>query len=123
VIVHTPRTHKEDITKKTASLIEDNIETSLVQLDHVDGSIIDRVINFEGILGITVQPQKITPDEAVDMMEEYGYDRFVLDSDISSSPSDPLSVPKTVHKLKLKGVDEKNIKKVSYSNTANFYGI
>jgi predicted metal-dependent TIM-barrel fold hydrolase len=123
VIVHTPRTHKEEITKKTASLIEDNIETSLVQLDHVDGSIIDRVINFEGILGITVQPQKITPDEAVDMMEEYGYDRFVLDSDISSSPSDPLSVPKTVHKLKLKGVDEKNIKKVSYSNTANFYGI
>jgi len=108
---------------KTASLIEDNIETSLVQLDHVDGSIIERVINFEGILGITVQPQKMTPDEAVNMMEEYGYDRFVLDSDISSSPSDPLSVPKTVHKLKLEGVDEKNIKKVSHSNTANFYGI
>lgn len=123
VIVHTPRTHKKEITTKTASLIEDNIETSLVQLDHVDGSIIDRVINFEGILGITVQPQKMTPEEAVNMMEEYGYDKFVLDSDISSSPSDPLSVPKTIHKLKLEGVDEKNIKKVSYSNTADFYGI
>jgi predicted metal-dependent TIM-barrel fold hydrolase len=123
VIVHTPRTNKKEIITKTASLIEDNIETSLVQLDHVDGSIVDRVINFEGILGITVQPQKMTPEEAVDMMEEYGYDRFVLDSDISSSPSDPLSVPKAVHKLKLEGVDEKNIKKVSYSNTADFYGI
>jgi predicted metal-dependent TIM-barrel fold hydrolase len=123
VIVHTPRTHKKEITKKTVSLIEDMIDTSLVQLDHVDGSIVDMVINFEGILGITVQPQKMSPSEAVDMMEEYGYDKFVLDSDISSSPSDPLSVPKTVHKLKLSGVEEKNIKKVSFSNTADFYGI
>jgi predicted metal-dependent TIM-barrel fold hydrolase len=123
VIVHTPRTHKKEITMKTASLIIDIIDTSLVQLDHVDRSIVDLVINFEGILGITVQPQKMTPVEAVDMMEEYGYDKFVLDSDISSSPSDPLSVPKTVHKLKLLGVDEKYIKKVSLSNTSDFYGI
>jgi len=27
----------------------------------------------------------------------------MLDSDMSSSPSDPLSVPKTVHELKLAG--------------------
>ena len=107
VIVHTPRTHKKEVTQTTASLIEDNIDTSLVQLDHVDGSILGRVMKFEGILGITVQPQKMTPDEAVNMMEEYGYDRFVLDSDMSSSPSDPLSVPKTVHKLKLAGADKK----------------
>ena len=59
----------------------------------------------------------------LDMMEEYGYDKFVLDSDMSSSPSDPLSVPKTVHKLKLAGVDKEDIKRVSYSNAADFYGI
>ena len=43
VIVHTPRTNKKEITNITASIIEDNIETSLIQLDHVDISIIDRV--------------------------------------------------------------------------------
>ncbi len=123
VIVHTPRTLKKEVTEITASLIEDNIETSLVQLDHVDGSIIGRILEFEGLLGITVQPQKMTPNEAVDMMDEYGYDKFVLDSDISSSPSDPLSVPKTVHRLRLAGVDEDDIKKVSYSNAADFFGI
>ncbi len=81
------------------------LKPNLVQLDHVDKSIIDRVLDFDGILGITVQPQKMTPDEAVNMMDEYGYDKFVLDSDMSSSPSDPLSVPKTVHKLRLAGVE------------------
>jgi predicted metal-dependent TIM-barrel fold hydrolase len=65
----------------------------------------------------------MTADEAVKMMEEYGYDKFVLDSDMSSSPSDPLSVPKTVHKLKLSGVEKEDIKKVSYSNAAEFYKI
>jgi uncharacterized protein len=123
VIVHTPRTNKKEITNIAASIIEDTIETSLIQLDHVDISIIDRVQEFEGILGITVQPQKMTPEEAVNLMDEYGYDRFVLDSDISSSPSDPLSVPKTVHKLRIAGVNEKEIKKVSYTNASEFLGI
>ena len=65
----------------------------------------------------------MTPEEAVKMMEEYGYDKFVLDSDMSSSPSDPLSVPKTVHKLRLAGVNEKEIKKVSYTNASEFLDI
>lgn len=123
VIVHTPRTNKKEITEITATIIEDTIDTSLVLLDHVDKSIIRRVLDFNGILGLTVQPQKMTSDEAVKMMDEYGYDKFVLDSDMSSSPSDPLSVPKTVHKLRLSGVEPIDIKKVSYSNAAEFYKI
>ncbi len=123
VIVHTPRTNKKEVTEITASLIEDNIDTSLVQLDHVDGTIITRVLEFDGLLGLTVQPQKMTPEEAVAMMDEYGYDKFVLDSDMSSSPSDPLSVPKTVQKLRIAGVDEVNIKKVSRTNAADFFKI
>lgn len=121
VVVHTPRTNKSEVTKVTASIIEENIDTSLVQIDHVDNSIVERVLDFEGTLGITVQPQKLTPEQAVVIMDEFGYDKFVLDSDMSSSPSDPLSVPKTVHKLKLAGVEEKNIEKVSHKNAEDFF--
>jgi len=123
VIVHTPRTNKSKVSNLTASLIEENIDSSLVQIDHIDSSIIDRVLDFEGLLGITVQPQKMTSEEAVQMMDEYGYEKFVLDSDMSSSPSDPLSVPKTVHKLKLAGVSLGDIKKVAHTNASSFYGI
>ena len=123
VIIHTPRTNKKEVTEITASVIEDNIDTSLVQIDHVDASIIGRVLEFDGLLGLTVQPQKMTPEEAVILMDEYGYDKFVLDSDMSSSPSDPLSVPKTVHQLRIANIEKQNIKKVSITNVSNFYKI
>jgi uncharacterized protein len=123
VIVHTPRRKKRDITPITLSLINEFIDPSLVQIDHVDGSIIDFLVDFEGILGLTVQPQKMTPQEALELMEEYGFDKFVLDSDMSSSPSDPLSVPKTVHTMRIVGIKESDIEKVSRSNVSQFYGI
>lgn len=126
VIVHTPRRNKREITQIAAAIIRENIDPSLVLIDHVDGSIIDLMADFEGMLGITVQPQKMTPQEAVSLLDEYGaeygFERFVLDSDMSSSPSDPLSVPKTVHQMKLAGFDADIIKRVSSSNVAQFYG-
>ena len=120
VIVHTPRTNKKEITKITTSIIEENIDPGLVVIDHVDKSIINDVIELDSMLGLTVQPQKMTSDESISILNEFGFDRFFLDSDISSSPSDPLSVPKTVHKMKLAGLQEKDIKKVSYENVLKF---
>ncbi|KAF5083951.1 TatD family hydrolase [Methanobacterium aggregans] len=123
VVVHTPRQNKYEVARVTSSILEEMINPSLVQLDHVDNSIVDMAVEHDWNLGLTVQPLKVTPDEAVSMLKEYGVDRFVLDSDMSSSPSDPLSVPKTVHKMKLAGFEDSEIKKVSHSNAAEFYGI
>jgi predicted metal-dependent TIM-barrel fold hydrolase len=123
VVVHTPRSNKKEITKISISLIEENIDPEMVIIDHVDNSIIDEVIELGSMLGVTVQPLKMTPEEAVLLISEYGFDKFTLDSDISSSPSDPLSVPKTVHKLRLAGFEEKDIDRVSNKNAAIFFGI
>lgn len=123
VIVHTPRRNKREITKIALTLIDDHINQSLVQLDHVDNSIIDLVVDFKGLRGITVQPQKMTPSEAVELLDEYGSNGFALDSDMSSSPSDPLSVPKTVHEMKLAGFKNSAVEMVSQGNVLNFYGI
>ncbi|MDI6643728.1 MAG: TatD family hydrolase [Methanobacteriaceae archaeon] len=123
VIVHTPRSNKKSITKITCSLIEESIEKSLVVIDHVDNTIIDYLIDFGTMLGITVQPLKMNPDEAVDLLNEYGVNRFLLNSDMSSSPSDPLSVPKTVHKMKLDKFRDSEIAKVSHDNASNFFNI
>ncbi|HTX61566.1 MAG TPA: TatD family hydrolase [Methanobacterium sp.] len=123
VIVHTPRRKKREVTKTTLSLLDEYIDQSLVQLDHVDNSIIDLVVDFKGLRGITVQPQKMTPQEAVALLDVYGTDGFILDSDMSSSPSDPLSVPKTVHEMKMAGFKSSNIKNVSEGNVSRFYGL
>jgi hypothetical protein len=123
VIVHTPRRNKREVTQITSSIIHENINPALVLVDHVDNSIIDLMIGFEGMLGITVQPQKMSPQDAVILLDEYGFEKFLLDSDMSSSPSNPLSVPITVHQMKLAGFEDADIKKVSKNNASNFYGI
>ncbi len=123
VIVHTPRRNKREVTQITSSIIHENINPALVLVDHVDNSIIDLMIGFEGMLGITVQPQKMSPQDAVNLLDEYGFEKFILDSDMSSSPSNPLSVPKTVHQMKLAGFEADEIEKVSRGNASNFYGI
>ena len=120
-IVHTPRTNKKEITRITTSIIEENIDPAMVVIDHVDRTIVNDVVDIGAMLGLTVQPKKMTPNEAVSVLDEYGFDKFSLDSDMSSSPSDPLSVPKTVHKIKLAGFNEKDIRKVSHDNAAKFF--
>ncbi|MGC9516627.1 MAG: TatD family hydrolase [Methanomicrobiales archaeon] len=123
VIVHTPRTNKKAVTKITCSIIEENIDPSLVVVDHVDQNIVDDLIDFGTMLGLTVQPLKMDPDGAVDLLKKFGVDKFLLNSDMSSSPSDPLSVPKTVHKMKLADFKDKDIMRASHVNAAKFFGI
>ena len=98
VIIHTPRKNKAEVLK-------------------------DIKIDEKFTIGLTVQPQKMEVSEAVDIMDQYGFDKFLLNSDISNKPSDPLSVPRTVRTLKRLGYNEKDIEKVSHRNAEKFFDI
>lgn len=123
IIVHTPRTNKVEITEKIVKLLDEHINPRLVQLDHVDFSIVDSIIDKEYNLGITIQPLKMSTEETIQMLEKYGYDKFVLDSDISYAPSNPLSLPETKHELEKMGVNKNSINKVMFENVLKFYNI
>ncbi|BAW30814.1 MAG TPA: TatD family hydrolase [Methanothermobacter sp.] len=123
VIIHTPRKNKKEITRILIQIIEDNINTSQVIIDHVNTEIIDEVINKDPMLGLTIQPGKMTPFEAVMIMREYDIDKFMLNSDMSSAPSDPLSVPKTAHIMRIEGFSDSEIRKVSSKNAEKFFKI
>ncbi|MCK9151233.1 TatD family hydrolase [Methanobacterium alcaliphilum] len=123
VIVHTPRTNKKEVTEITKNILLENIEPKRVLIDHVDFTIVDSLIDEQFTLGLTVQPLKMSPKDAFILLNDYGLEKFVLNSDMSSSPSDPLSVPKTVHELRMNGFDEKDIQLVSETNAAKFFNI
>lgn len=123
VIVHTPRTNKAEVTKTTTALIDEYIKPELVQLDHIDYSIVDMVIDKNYTLGITVQPQKMSVVDTTNMLKEYGCKKFVLDSDMSSAPSNPMSLPETKHNLELNDFTKKDIDAVCYKNVSNFQGL
>ncbi len=123
VIIHTPRKNKFKVFQKIIDIVPGYIDPNLVVIDHINGDIVKEAIDSECMLGLTVQPGKMTKEEAICILDQYGFDRFLLNSDISNMPSDCLSVPKTVRELKKEGYDERKIEKVAFKNARNFFKI
>lgn len=123
VIVHTPRKNKEKVLKEILTILPDHIKPELVVIDHVNQNIVGELIDTDYTLGLTVQPQKMDKEDAITILKEYGFDRFLLNSDISNKPSDPLSVAKTVRELQRLEFEKKEIEKVASKNAKKFYKI
>lgn len=123
VIVHTPRSNKKEVTQTIMDVLDENIDAKLVQLDHVDFSIVDDVLTKDYTPAITVQPHKMSVEDTVNMLDEYGFDRFVLDSDMSYAPSNPMSLAEVKHELEVRDYEKESIDKVMYKNFLNFHNI
>ncbi|MDR2545545.1 MAG: TatD family hydrolase [Methanobrevibacter sp.] len=123
VIVHTPRQNKLNVVKKTKEILSENIDPKLVIIDHINHTVVDEVIDEEYQIGLTVQPEKMTSAEAIAILSNYGFDKFMLNSDSSYSRSDVLSVPKTARLLRIEGYKKNNVEKVSKLNVKNFFDL
>ena len=123
VIIHTPRKNKKEVLKETKSIVLEKIDPKLVVIDHINKNVIEDVIDEDFTLGLTVQPQKMEIEEGIMILKEYGFDKFLLNSDISNMPSDVLSVPKTIRTLKKLGFENKEIDKVAFKNAKSFFKI
>lgn len=123
VIIHTPRKNKEEVIDVILNILPEHINENQAVIDHINPNVIDKVINTDCMLGLTVQPQKMDKFEAVNILDEYGFDKFLLNSDISNKPSDPLSVSKTVRELKKQGFEKSEIEKVSQKNALRFFNL
>ncbi len=123
VIIHTPRKNKLEVLKDIKSIVLNTIDPKLVVIDHINLNTIEEVIDEDFTIGLTVQPQKMEVEEAIEILDNYGFDKFLLNSDISNKPSNPLSVPKTVRTLKRLGYGPKEIDKVAFKNAKEFFGL
>lgn len=123
VIIHTPRKNKRDVLKVIMDIVPQHIDESQAVIDHVNPQVVGDVIDTGCMLGLTVQPQKMDKFEAISILDEYGFDRFLLNSDISNKQSDPLSVPKTVRELIRQGYKRSEIEKVESKNAQKFFNI
>ncbi len=123
VIIHTPRKNKKEVLAEIKEVVNDNINPKLVVIDHINKNVIEEVIDDEYTLGLTVQPQKMEVSEAIEILDKYGFDNFLLNSDMSNKPSDPLSVPKTIRQLKKLGYKKSEINKISCENAIKFFNL
>lgn len=123
VIIHTPRKNKPNILKEIKAIVLESINPKLVVIDHINQKVIEEVIDDDFMLGLTVQPQKMDVEEALAILNSYGTDDFLLNSDISNKPSDPLSVPKTIRTMEKLEFKKKNINKVAFENAIKFFNL
>ena len=123
VIIHTPRKNKKKVLQKILDILPQHIDEKLAVVDHINLNVIGDVIDRDCMIGLTVQPQKLDKFEAISILDEYGFDKFLLNSDMSNKKSDPLSVPKTIRELERLNCENKEINKISHLNAKNFFNI
>lgn len=123
VIIHTPRKNKAEVLKVILDIVPQHLNENQAVIDHINQDTINEVIDKNYMIGLTVQPQKLTNEDAIAILDEYGFDNFLLNSDMSNKPSDVLSVPKTIRELKRLGYEESQIEKVAHKNAQEFFKI
>ena len=123
VIIHTPRKNKKEVLAEILEILPNHLDEKQAVIDHINPEVVEDAIKSNCMLGLTVQPQKMDKEDAIAILDEYGFDRFLLNSDISNKPSDPLSVPKTVRELEKRSYAKGDIEKISHKNAQNFFNL
>ena len=82
VIIHTPRKNKLEVLKDIKDIVLENINPKLVVIDHINLNTVEEVIDEDFTIGLTVQPQKMEVEEAIEILDKYGFDKFLLNKKI-----------------------------------------
>jgi predicted metal-dependent TIM-barrel fold hydrolase len=99
---------------------EDVTEERII-IDHNTENTIDTSLQTDCWVGFTLYPGKIADEKAIDLLEEYGTDKMILNSAADWDPSDPLAVPKARDKMLERGWDRERVRKVVFDNPYEFF--
>lgn len=121
-IIHTPRKSKIDVTEKTVEILERvGFPENRAIIDHISIETVGYVLRKGYYAGMTVEEGKLSVEEVIQIVEGYGFDKLVLNSDTGFSPSEKVMVVRAAQKLKDKF--GKEAEKVYWSNAMNFFGL
>ena len=117
LILHTPRSGKGPMTREIINVLSTfSMNRDRIVIDHADADTAKLIVDRGYNAGLTVQPGKLSPQAAVEIVKNNDPARLVLDSDMSSAPTDILSVPRTVQALKRANVHGRPVEAVSNKN-------
>ena len=123
LMVHTPHRNKARGVQRTIELLEEHefpVERTLI--DHNTEETIGLCRDYGCWAGHTVYPvTKLTPERAVNIMDEHGIERLMVNSSADWGPSDALSVPRVVVEMRKRGYAPEQIRRVVWDNPVAFY--
>ncbi|WP_202319334.1 TatD family hydrolase [Archaeoglobus neptunius] len=119
-IIHTPRKNKREITEKILKILGDSgFPDELAVIDHVNFENLDLALKTECWIGLTVQSGKLSPEDVVKIIEEYGCERFMLNSDVGYRDTEFTTVAIAAEKI-AGSVGQDEAKKVALKNARKF---
>lgn len=118
VQVHTPHRDKKRGTQRSMDIaIEHCIDPYKVIIDHNNEETVKEVLDRGFWAAFTIYPfTKMGNERMVELTKQYGSERVMVNSAADWGISDPLAIPKTAALMKLRGISDKDIRLITYSN-------
>jgi predicted metal-dependent TIM-barrel fold hydrolase len=123
VLIHTP--HMADKlrgTHLTLDLLRElGADPARVWIDHVEEHTIRPVLDAGYWAGMTLYPQtKMSPKRAVDLLEQYGTERMLVNSSADWGPSSPFTLQQCAARYQELGHNQQELLDVFYNNPVTF---
>jgi len=124
VMIHTPHRDKKRGTSRSMDVCEEHgIDPSKVIVDHNNEETVRECLDRGYWAGFSIYPStKMGTERMVDILQQYGPERIIVDSACDWGISEPLAVAKTAKLAAQKGVDQEAIRLVCYQNALDAYG-
>ncbi len=122
-LVHTPHRDKKKGTARTLDLVREvGIAPERVLVDHNTEETLPMVLDRGCWAGHSIYPEtKMDEDRMAGLVQVYGPTRILVNSAADWGNSDPLKVPKTVERMRGRGIPEEEIETVVWKNPIAFF--
>jgi hypothetical protein len=124
VIVHTPHRDKRRGTIRSMDVLRDHgVPPDRVVIDHNTEETTREVLERGYWAGHTVYPlTKLTSERFVNLWQDFGVERMLVNSSADWGKADPLSVPKTAALLERRGAARAEVQRLVWDNPVAFFG-
>lgn len=123
VIVHSPQQNKRKGIERIISIMEDEeVTQARIAIDHNTKDTIGLTLdNTDCWAGLTVHHStRVSPERAVDIIEQYGTERVIVSGAADWGYSDPLAVPKVAMLMRQRGIEEEAVRSLTFDNPSRF---
>ena len=124
VMIHTPHRDKKRGTSRSMDVCDEHgIDPSKVVVDHNNEETVAETLDRGYWAAFSIYPStKMGNARMVDILQQYGPERIIVDSACDWGISEPLGVAKTAKLALQRGVTEEHVRLVCYQNPLAAYG-
>jgi len=124
VLIHTPYTEKERLTRRTLHLLKQSeIARRWVMIDHANAKTVRTILECGHYAGLTIHPEELSVEGAANLVARLGSERVIIDSDLGDGPGDIIGLPRLLHRMAKHKLSPGVIRKVALKNAADFFRV